>query len=89
MSVVSFTNEKISIPPPPLPLFRSALLAEQEQRARLESTLTAERRQLAFLQKRVVRLEAELRTAAEQQQKQQRNTDALKLALDQYTVFRV
>ena len=67
---------------------RSSLLSEQQRRSGLEAALTAERRQLAFLQKRVVRLEAELRTASERGLEQQQKMESLKLALDRYTVCR-
>jgi hypothetical protein len=65
---------------------RSLLLEEQRLRAEAQVSETSERRQLAFSQKRIVRLEAELRTANHDKLALQQQMAGMKLHLDHMTV---
>ena len=65
---------------------RSLLLEEQRLRAQAQASETGERRQLAFSQKRIVRLEAELRTANDDKHALQHQIAGMKQHLDHMTV---
>jgi len=65
---------------------RSLLLEEQRLRAEAQVIETTERRQVAFSQKRIVRLEAELRTANHDKLALQQQMAGMKLHLDHMTV---
>ena len=65
---------------------RSLLLEEQRLRAEAQVIETTERRQVAFSQKRIVRLEAELRTANHDNLALQQQIAGMKLHLDHMTV---